>query len=406
MKILFLGSMMSEKMADEITIQSKVKPSIAPVNFQRNLLKGFSHRKAEVEIHSVPPVAMYPGSKIMAWGRRKEEYYEGMTGQFLPIINLPVLKQLSTFISTFFCTVGWCTRNLREKEKVVLVYGQNAYVAIPQVFACKIFGVKSCNIVTDPIRYISNYNRFPKWKKVLQNIQWDMMSAVKCSYSAFVLLTEPMVEEYITKNQPYIVLEGIADTSIFSDIVDVGKEEPPVVMYAGALTTGFGIHNLVKAIPLMKQKAQYWFFGALGDCKEIIAEEANRNSLVKYWGKVPWKEMLKHMKQASVLVSTKPVQEEHTRYQFPSKIMEYMASGTAVASTRVQGIPEEYFDYIYPIDGDDPVSIANVLDFVLSKSEDERKKIGEQAYQFVSEKKNCFVQASRILELLEGIVSK
>lgn len=404
MKILYLGSMMSAKMADEITLQSRIKPSTAPVNFQRNLLKGFIGKPAELDIHSIPPVAMFPGSKLIAWGRRKEQYFGTLEGRFIPIINLPILKQLTTCTSTFFCVLAWCIRNAGEKEKCVLVYGQNVFSALPQTLLCRVFGVKSCNIITDPINYVSSFDAMPKWKKCLLRLQWSMMEGIKRCYSSFVLLTEAMITDYVTDNKPYILLEGIGDTAIFDQTPDCGKAEPPVIMYAGALTEGFGIQKYLEAIPQMKQRAQYWFFGAGGDCEKSIIEAEKENPQIRFWGKVVWEELLRHMKEASVLVSVKPLDQFHTRYQFPSKIMEYMASGTPTASTRVEGIPAEYFDYIYPIEGVDAQSIASSLDRILELSPVDRQNKGREARRFIEEKKNCYVQAERILNLLEQVV--
>lgn len=403
MKILYLGSMMSMAKADDVTLRSKIKPSIAPVNFQRNLLKGFSSYEHEIEVRSIPPVPMYPGSKILGWGRKHEEYYGGIEGIFLPVINLPVLKQITMLMSVFGCVAVWCIKNRRIHNKCVLVYGQNVFVAIPQILVCRMFGIQTCNIVTDPIRYVSNYDGLPKWKKALIQIQWMMMDKIKRNYSSFVLLTEPMVEEYITNGKPYIILEGIGDVSIFEPSEKCKKAEPPVIMYAGALTEGFGIKTLIHAIPKMHNQAQFWFFGANGDCSKELAEAEKNNPLVHCWGKVSWKHLLRHMQEASLLISVKPVGEFHTRYQFPSKIMEYMASGTATASTRVEGIPEEYFNFIFPIEQDDAEGIAEALDGILSLDESERLEKGKEAYQFVAEKKNCYVQAGRLLKLLEDL---
>ncbi len=405
MKILFLGSMMSPEMADRITLNSRVKPSVAPVNFQRNLLKGFSACGDEIAVRSLPPFATFPGSKILALGRKKETYYGGISGRFLPVINLPGIKQITTLISAFFSVLGWCVKNSREKEKCVLVYGQNAFIALPQIFLCKLFGVKSCNIITDPIRYVTGYDSAPGWKKLLLKSQWAVMDSLKRKYSAFVFLTEAMVEEYVRGDQPYILLEGIGDVSIFDPIPAAEKAQPPAVMYAGALTRGFGIPALLQAIAKSQQAAQFWFFGG-GDCEAEIRQAEKNDPRIRFFGKVPWLELLQHMQEASLLVSVKPVGEMHSRYQFPSKIMEYMASGTAVAATRVAGIPQEYFNYVYPIDRDDADGIAEALEKILANSLEKLNEAGAAGRQFIAEQKNCFIQAERVHRLLRDLLEQ
>lgn len=402
MKILYVGSIVSAELTDQITLESRCKPSTAPINFQRNLLKGFSKQNVVLEVLSIPPVAMYPGSRYLIWKSKKEVFTENARGKYLAFVNLPVFKQAALFFSVFKNTFSWCLKNKNDTDKCVMVYGQNSFVAAAQVAVCQMFGVASCNIVTDPIRYISKFDEMPWSKKSLWNVQWTIMDSIKKKYSAFVLLTKAMIEEYITDNKPYILLEGICDADIFDGITAEKKAEPAVIMYAGALTDGFGINKLLDAYAQMKNKAQLWLFGA-GDCEQRIRQEQQKNPGIKFWGKVPWKEMLTHMKEASVLVSVKPTDQFHTRYQFPSKIMEYMASSTPVASTMVEGIPDEYFQYIAPIKPDTAEGIAETLDRMVSMDARMLEKMGAVAKDFVSEKKNCYVQAERIRELLEKI---
>lgn len=399
MKILYIGSIMTQEMVDEVTMTSRIKPSTAPVNFQRNLLKGFSTREIQMDIISLPPIAMFPNSRHVAWGAKKETFADVFKGRYIPTLNIPVLKQIGTLLSSFFMILGWCIRNVKEKEKCVLVYGQNLYIALAQISLCKIFGIKSCNIVTDPINYVSNYDAMFIGKKFALKIQWALMNAVKRGYSSYVLLTEYMVDDYIQDGEKYIILEGVGDTSIFDEVIKPAKAYPPAIMYAGALTEGFGIKKLLSAFKQVQGECQLWLFG-FGDCEGDVRETSLLDGRVKYWGKVPWRELLMHMQEAHALVSIKPTNEFYSRYQFPSKIMEYMASGTVTLSTKVKGIPEEYFHYIYPIE-DTVNGIKEGIEIVLNKSEEELNVKGEKAKEFIASYKNCNVQAERILKLLQ-----
>ena len=48
--------------------------------------------------------------------------------------------------------------------------------------------------------------------------------------------------------------------------------------------------------------------------------------------------------------------------------MEYMASGTPVLTTRLPGMPAEYYPYVEFIDEETPEGIARALKRVLSRS--------------------------------------
>ena len=406
MKCLYIGSAISQSTAEYITMNSKAKPSVAPVNLQRNLLKGFSKwiEPADLSVLSLPPVAMAPGGCFCAWGKRREEL-SGYTVSFIPALNLPVLKQISVFFSTLFLLIGWGLKNRKEKEKMVIVYGQTAYINLAQQLFCKLFGIKSCNIVTDPIRYRTGMEQLNPLSRFFVRVQWFLTEKIKKSYAAFVLLTEHMVKEYIEGDTPYIIMEGIADTAIFDGIEEQEKTKPPVLMYSGALSAGFGLPRLLDSLQYIKQDYRLWLFGDKTYLKEIENAE-KQNDKIKFWGKVPWDELLTHMKQATVLLSVKPVDAPHSAHQFPSKIMEYMASGTPVLATKVPGIPDEYFDYIVPIEEDSETGFAKAIDALLSQPESVLREKGQTALEFLKENKNCYLQAERFVTLIKSVIER
>ncbi len=117
-------------------------------------------------------------------------------------------------------------------------------------------------------------------------------------------------------------------------------------------------------------------------------------------GRVDNKEVVEKERQATLLVNPRPVNEEFTLYSFPSKNMEYMVSGTPVLTTRLPGMPEEYYNYVYTIGGEGAGAVTEALKKLLEKPQEELFKKGEAARRFVLNKKNNVLQAERIKRLL------
>ena len=76
--------------------------------------------------------------------------------------------------------------------------------------------------------------------------------------------------------------------------------------------------------------------------------------------------VVEYEKRALLLVNPRPTNETFSKFSFPSKTMEYLLSGTAVVSTKLPGIPEEYFDYMFSFDSDDRDSIFDKLNELLN----------------------------------------
>jgi glycosyltransferase involved in cell wall biosynthesis len=81
--------------------------------------------------------------------------------------------------------------------------------------------------------------------------------------------------------------------------------------------------------------------------------------------------------------------------------MEYMASGTPVLTTRLTGMPGEYYPYVDFIEEESADGIASALKTVLEHSDEELFRKGQAARAFVLEGRNNVVQAKRILDMLE-----
>ena len=108
-------------------------------------------------------------------------------------------------------------------------------------------------------------------------------------------------------------------------------------------------------------------------------------------------------RDAMLLVNPRPTSEEFTRYSFPSKILEYMMSGTPVITTKILGIPKEYDKYLFYFYADDPLSMANDLRKLMDMSLKDLSRKGRDAREFVIKNKNNIIQAEKILNFIEMI---
>ena len=92
------------------------------------------------------------------------------------------------------------------------------------------------------------------------------------------------------------------------------------------------------------------------------------------------------------------------KYSFPSKNMEYMASGTAVLTTNLPGMPKEYLPYVYIFDDETTEGYAKVLRYVLSLPQDELNRKGMEAKTFVMTEKNNIVQAEKLVNMVMELI--
>ena len=177
-----------------------------------------------------------------------------------------------------------------------------------------------------------------------------------------------------------------------------------VCIYAGGLYEKYGVKNLVEAFKLLKQKdVKLHLFGE-GDLEEYLNKiEDNR---IQYFGVVENEKIVEEEIKATLLINPRFSNEEYTKYSFPSKNMEYMASGTPILTTKLPGMPTEYYKYIYYFEEESIEGMKNKLEQILNLEAKELNKKGKEAKQFVLNKKNNIIQSKKIMGLCNKMMEE
>ena len=79
-----------------------------------------------------------------------------------------------------------------------------------------------------------------------------------------------------------------------------------------------------------------------------------------------------------------------------------MLSGTPVLTSKLSGIPDEYFNYVYTVESNRVDDILKALQEIFNKSDKDNCEVGFRAQKFIVENKNSVVQASNILKFMKN----
>lgn len=221
------------------------------------------------------------------------------------------------------------------------------------------------------------------------------------NFDGYILLTEQMNKIVNPNHRPYIIMEGLCASQLPE--LYLGKRRK-VILYSGSLwKNDAGIEYLVQGFINAKLSGYELHLYGTGELVPWIEEISKEHQNVKYMGCVTNSEMVKIQSDAMLLVNPRPSKEEFCKYSFPSKTIEYMASGTPVLMTRLPGVPSEYFDYVYTIEDETSEGMCKTLEIVLSKEEKDLKEFGASAREFVKEKKSQKWQSERVYKFIQEI---
>ena len=387
MRILYGYSNCTDSTYNRIVSERNVSVLQPDQKYHGLLIKGLAKNGAEVRCISGLPINRAVTSRKLI--REKDEQDGNAFFHYITTLNLPILRQLMVFFGTFFSVL----RAKKDKDTYAICDCLNIANAYGMTLACRMRKIPVVSIVTD----LPDMERSSGFLKKINNKLFKKTDA-------FIILTEQMNESVNHNGKPYIVLEGHVDSE-----APVPEEQTPyeaesgkkIVMYAGSLKRIYGIENLVEGfIKADIPDSELRVYGD-GDFKDELLSLSEKYPNVKYMGIKSNQEIVAEEQKASLLVNPRPIAPEYTKYSFPSKNMEYMVSGTPMLTTKLPGMPTEYYPYVYLIEDETPSGIADVLSKIFAEPFDIRKVKAKGSRSFVLEHKSNVVQAEKILKFLE-----
>ncbi len=386
MEIVYISNYCDEKLFSEL-FQRRL-PTQAANKFHGMLLSGLA-MQPNITIHAVSVIPVSRASSNRFFLHPRETSRGKLEIVYLPIIQLKVVKNIILFTSAFFA----CLLSPRCEHIVFDIFTISA--SLGAMLAAKLRGIPTCAIVTD----------LPQFQYEAHNsIALGLVEKLLGESDAYVFLTKQMNELKNLGRKPYLIMEGFTDKGIASTVFPGSERlEKKICMYAGGIKREYGIVTLVCAFTRVAREGEELHIYGSGEAQEEVRILAERTRNVKYFGTVLNSIIIGKEMNATLLVNPRPVCYEYTKYSFPSKTIEYMSSGTPLISTKLPGIPDEYFRYIYAFDADDEETMAKNLRHVLDKPREELAQKGWEAKEFVVREKNNTSQAKRLAKLLLSI---
>lgn len=396
MKLIFIGCYCEYSQKDYLFKITDGHISISASTFQEAVLDGLAKNNYNPDyIVNLPAIGSFPNrcNKLFVKGGAFE--YKGGKGYNCSFINL-------TYFKRFFC--DWSIRaqlnkvvkKIDKQEEIVVLSYSLMYPLLSPIVKIKNRhrdrNIKVVTIVPDMPEFIEH----PKHVETIYKLS--------NSIDGFVLLTEQMALKLKVENRPYVVMEGLyqSNQAINSNFV-TNREK--AFFYSGTLDARYGIINLIKAFIEVKDPSfKLWICGS-GTPQEIegISTYVRKDSRIEYFGILKRADVVDLQKKASFLVNPRDSSGEFTKYSFPSKTMEYLASGTPTLMYPLPGAPREYLEYVVLFDEKDPNTIKEVLEKVISSDYAVYAELGKRAQCFILDNKTSDKQTRKILTVIKSV---
>lgn len=396
----FLSCLIPEALEDSAAVRSDKGMQAAANALQWHLYNGLCRNlQQEIRLFNVLPVGSFPqynSRPVIPQQSFATDYCKDNVnvGQ----CNVKFLRKLLLPRRIYGILRHWCTKT--PGQKLLFVYTLSAE------FMTAVSGIKErfpelrvCAIVADLPGMTNLSSRRSVAARLFDRYRAGRTARRLASIDAFSLLTEQMAQ-YLKLTQPYCVIEGIADDTERS-ACPKQKDGLKRILYTGTLHSRFGVPLLLLAFALLKDPDYRLILCGTGDSTELVQTAARMDDRIQFLGKLPREKVLELQHEAAVLVNPRQNTEEFAKYSFPSKNLEYLASGTPVIAYKLDGIPAEYDRLIHYVPDCSPESLAEMIVSVCDRDKMAAMERANAAAEFVRKEKNELVQTKKIVCFLK-----
>lgn len=398
MKILYLSSVCSQSRFDLLVSKGVIKKMPQAQKYHHLLIEGLQ----KVSNDGISVISSYPIN-----GGRKRVYkteveIESEVNYFYPgFIKFPIIRQICLILNSILLIF-----KLKENDTIIVCDILNGSVCYAARFVRLFTGIKIVSIVTDVPGLTSGarIKMLPWWKRILPKLGVQLLKESLDKYDGYLFLTQAMDEVVNFKHKPYIVIEGHSDITMKERINDIhNKFLKKTIMYAGGTHKEFGIALLVEAFLSVNRPDWELHIYGDGNYTNELKRIASKYKNVKYFGLRPNSEVVSNQLRAWILVNPRITDAEYIKYSFPSKTLECMVSGTPLLTTKLAGMPKEYYPYVYLFENETFEGFRNTLNNVFSLDLESLHKQGIKAKSFALNEKNNIVQAKKFYDFLQSV---
>ena len=349
-KALFICGYFEKYQEDIIRSRQDAPLDYSANNVQERLISGMKNQTS-VSVLSAPFVGSFPKES-------KAVFFEKLNSnsdiQYVSFNNIWGLRNFSRTAS-----LKKAVKELMKNDSQVtyiMVYSVHTPFLEAAVYAKhKNSNVKICLIVPDLPEYINLNKDVSGLYRVVKKYDTSRFYKLCNDVDSYLFFAPEMKKMFDVTGKKVMVSEGFLDDDVFEVNEEKrfavhGENELKYIVYTGTTNEKFGVKDLIDAFMGMEGENYRLVICGGGDADEYIRRCAVSDKRIMVLGQVSPSESRMWQLKADVLVNPRPNDEDFTKYSFPSKNLEYLASGAPVVAYLLDGMPQEYSEYMFCIE--------------------------------------------------------
>jgi glycosyltransferase involved in cell wall biosynthesis len=358
--------------------------------FQAELVRGLSEAGlVPSAVYSLEPVPAFPRMPRLVGRVGLLAATSGIRVRLIPFLNVHPLKVLTAGISTLAMLVAWAWRH-RGQPRVMCVINLTMPPGVFVWLAARATGSRAVVSVLDVWRPGGIVPDTWKWR-----LDFAMQRWLLPRFDGHMVVSRAIAEDLIPGRRVCLIEGGVPADRVGPPPADVRAGPPFRIVLAGTLEPYNGVELIARAMALLPDEYELIIAGA-GSRAAYAADLAARDPRVSFRGFLSFEEVVDLYRSADLLLNARLTKAVDTRYFFPSKLMELLASGTPVLSTCTGHVESEYGHVLYLLREETPEALAVRIQEIRAIDPAERERLGLRARDFMLREKTWDRQGERL----------
>lgn len=377
--------------------------SRAGTMFQVNLLLGLKHAGlSPSSIVSFRQIRSFPWSRQLWVGSGQTILPENMPVVLLPFLNITPVKQLTLGVITLFRILQWGWRQRAATKKIVYMFNLTVPPGIFILAGARLIGAKavvSLNDINIPGQTVSG--------SFFNKLDYFLHRKIIPLFDGHISVSDRIMADFAS-GRPFVRLEGGVTAEMFPQPGDEYKKQSDTtstftIVSVGRLDETNGFKVLLEFFSLLQGDEYRLCIAGGGPLAAEVQQAAEQDSRIRYYGFVSLAEVLALYRSADVLINMRLTKTLDTKYFFPSKLMEYLASGTPVISTCTGHVESEFGEFVFLLEDETAVGLAGMIRQIRSLDPHLLAEKGSKAQGYMAKHKTWDAQGRKVADYIDHL---
>ena len=368
--------------------------------FQENLLFALSAAGLPPDnILSQPPIQSFPRSRLIWSSGARLKLANGMQVRVGPFLNLPVLRPLTVGLAILINLIIWGWRHRNIPHRVVYTFNLTEPPGLFTLIGARLVRAKAVASINDV-----NIPGETVPRSLSRRVDFWLQKQLMPRFDGLVVVNRRIIDDFAPQ-AVFIRMEGGVPEALLqlapkSGVKTDAGSAPFTIVATGTLNEANGFLDILEAFSLLPSEGYRLRIAGTGPLSQIIKRAAEGDPRIEYCGYLSFEQVVALQSTADVLVNMRLTQRLNTRYFFPSKTIEYLASGVPVITTCTGHIEEEYAHIAFLLQDESPLGLAQMIEHVASLDPEIRAQTGRAAMEHVRMHSTWEAQGRRVVEFI------